>query len=99
MLDALGHHYALPRVQRDGPVLEVDQELAGHAVEELVIVVVLVPVVFTLHDTEPHDRLVHLAEGLVVPRELAVIDQLADVDELERIVEDVEARLVWIRGR
>jgi hypothetical protein len=45
---AFRHHEALPRGQIDGAILEIDQEVAFDDVEEFVVVVVLVPVVFAL---------------------------------------------------
>ena len=53
--------------QLDGAVFEVDDESTLDHVEELVEVIVLVPVIFALDDAEPDDRVVHLAERLVVP--------------------------------
>ena len=55
-----------PEVHR--AVFQVDEEPALDDVEELVLVVVLVPVVLAPDDAEPDDRVVDPAEGLVVPR-------------------------------
>src|SRR5687767_10567542 len=46
---------------------EVDQQTPVHDVEELVLLVVVVPVELSLHDAEPDDAVVYAAERLVVP--------------------------------
>ena len=69
----------------DGSVFEVDEEAAVDDVEEFVFVIVFVPVKFALHDAEPDDAVIHLAEGLVVPLVLAGFDERFEIDELERI--------------
>ena len=58
---------ACPRPQIDGAIFHLDEEAAADDVEELVLVVVLVPVILALHGAEAHHGLVHLAQGLVVP--------------------------------
>src|SRR5271166_1628311 len=60
--DSLGHHEALARRQLDGAALQVDQEPSLQDVEELILIVVLVPVVLALNDAEPDHRVVDPAE-------------------------------------
>jgi hypothetical protein len=62
-----GNHYSLPRLQIERPPLDVDKQVPFDDVEELVIFVVLMPVIFASDHAEPNDRTVHLAECLVVP--------------------------------
>ena len=94
MFHSLRNNEALLRKQLDGPILELDHEAAGHDVEELVQVVMFVPVILALDDAEPHHRLVDLAESLVVPRHIASIDEHRYIDDLERAESNVEMRLV-----
>ena len=65
--DAFGHDESLARLQHDSPILEIDQEKSLDDVEELVEIVVLVPVILSLHDTDSHDRVVDPAQRLVEP--------------------------------
>lgn len=51
--------------------------------EELVVVLVFVPVIFALHDSEPDDGVVDLGERLVVPLIATVGDEVGDVDDLQ----------------
>src|SRR5690349_11589226 len=52
--DALRHDEAFLRLEDDAALLEIDDEVALEHEEELVVVVVLVPVILALHDTETH---------------------------------------------
>ena len=92
------HHAArdrnsLARRQLDRPVLEVHDEPALHEEEELILVVVLVPVELAFQDAEANDRVVDAGECLVVPLVSARLYQRGDIDNLERVVEDVEVVL------
>ncbi len=66
------------------PPFQIDQETSLNDIEELVEIVVLVPVVFALHDSETDDRVVDLAKSLVVPGIGARIDARLNVNALER---------------
>src|SRR5947207_5893748 len=65
--------------------------------EELVVVVVFVPVVLTLHDAKANDRIVHFAEGLVVPTVRAGGDQRGNVDYAQLRELNIEVRGVRMR--
>ena len=65
----------LSRSQFHCAALQVNDESPFHYVEELILIVVLVPVIFTLNDAESDDRVVHPAERLVVPAVGAGRDQ------------------------
>src|SRR5262245_6942316 len=80
--DPLRHREALPRPELDGPPFEIDDPSPLDHVEELVLMVVLVPVEFSLHHTEAHNAVVHATERLVVPTVSATLDELLDGDEL-----------------
>jgi hypothetical protein len=51
MFETPGDDEALSRSQSDGTIRQIDQELAIQDEEELVVVVVFMPVVFPLHHT------------------------------------------------
>jgi hypothetical protein len=50
--------------------------------------------ILALDDAEPHDGFVHFAQRLVVPLIRAGIDEARDVDDLERLFQNVEPRVV-----
>jgi hypothetical protein len=52
------------------------------------------PVVFALDDAESYDRVVYLAKGLVPPFIGANVDEFLYIDNLKRLMEDVEVGLV-----
>jgi len=61
------HDETLPRTKINNLVFQIDQKMAFENKEEFVDVIMLVPVVFALQYAEPYDRVVHLAQRLVVP--------------------------------
>ena len=65
--NALRYDESLLRPKVDGSTFEVDDEVTFEDKEELIVVVVLVPVVLTLQDTKPNHGIVDSAKGLVVP--------------------------------
>src|SRR5260370_6328592 len=78
------------------PTFEVDDELSTQHEEELIVVVVFVPVVFALHHTKAHHRVVYPAERLVVPLVRDGLGQRRHVDELQGIELDVEVCCVRV---
>ena len=58
---------ALARSQRNRTIFKINEKLSIKTKEKLVVIVVLMPVIFTLHHTQPYNRVIHLAERLVVP--------------------------------
>lgn len=80
----------LARLQIDRSTFDIDQQASFYDVEELIILIVLVPMVFAFHHCQPHNRVVHLAKRLVVPLVLALVGQGFFVDQLQRLVQDVE---------
>src|SRR4029077_6712549 len=93
---AFGHDKSLQRLQLDCPVLQVDQEVTLEDEEDLVVIVVPVPVLSALQDTEPDDRVVHLAESLVVPAILALGHERRHVHDAQGRELDVRVRGVGI---
>ena len=65
--DALGHDVPVPGSQVHGAVFQINDEMAVETEEELVVVVVLVPVILALQHPQPNDRVVDSAQRLVVP--------------------------------
>jgi hypothetical protein len=55
MLDTLRHHKSLSGIKLNGSAFQVDDESAFNDVKEFVFIVVLVPVILTLHNAEPDD--------------------------------------------
>jgi hypothetical protein len=83
MYYTLGYGEALPRLQLHNSILKVYKERTLQDEEKFIIIVVLVPMIFALHHTEPNHRSVHLTESLVVPLILAGSDQRWDIHELQ----------------
>src|SRR5688572_25210532 len=89
---------SLARIEGHNAVFEIDVETPFYYIEEFVIVIVLVPVVFALDHAQSHDRVVDLAQGLVEPRMLDRADQRLEVDNFELREEDVETGVVGVGG-
>ena len=97
--NAFGHDEALSGVQGHGSILEVDEKLALDHIEEFIIVIVFVPVIFAVKNAEANYRGVYLAKRLVVPLELAGIGELLFFNDLEGRVINVQTSFVGIRLR
>ena len=54
----------------------------------------LVPVIFAFDNSQTHDGIVHFAKRLVPPLVGALIDQLLDVNDFKRPVQNIEIGLV-----
>ena len=67
MHDSLRYDKTLLPAKLDASILEVYEEATVEDKEELVVVVVLVPVILTLQDAQPNHRVVDLAQRLVIP--------------------------------
>jgi hypothetical protein len=78
----------------DGSFLKVDKQQAFDGEEELVVVVVLVPVVLAFDEADADYRIVDLAEGLVEPLVILGVRDGVEVDAFEGVVEDVEASFI-----
>jgi hypothetical protein len=94
MQDAFRNDITLPGLKVDRFAFQVDDEVTVKDKEELVVIVVLVPVVFTLHDAQADDGLVDLTKCLVVPVVGASIHKRRYVDDGEGRELDVEVRRV-----
>jgi len=89
-----GHHETLSRVESDNAIFKIDQKIPVENEKELIDVVVLVPMVFALHHRHPHDRVVHLAERLVVPLIFAGVRQFLQIDQLKWSMQNIEVGLI-----
>ena len=67
MHNTLWNDKALIGQKFNGATFEIDDELSTQYEEELIVIVVLMPVVFPLHYAQAHHRIVHLAKRLIVP--------------------------------
>jgi hypothetical protein len=92
--DTFGHDKTLAWSEIDETVLKLNQKVTLEHEEELVFVIVLVPVVLALHHAESYNGIVHLAERLVVPGVTAGGDKLRYVYNLKWFVMDVEMSCV-----
>src|SRR5581483_8155433 len=81
---------ALPPRKLHSTIFQIDQQLALDNVEELVIVIVLMPVIFTLYYAKTNHGVVHLAQGLVIPLILGSIRKRLLIDNLQRSVQNVQ---------
>jgi hypothetical protein len=84
MLDAFGNDKSLLWLQINRAIFKIDDEVPLQDEEELVVVVMFVPVVFALHDSQANNGVVHPAERLVVPLLGAGFHQGWNVNQLER---------------
>jgi len=95
---AMGHAFwndkPLTRRKIDRATFEVDQETSFYDIKEFIEVFVLVPVVFTLNHAKANDRIVHAAERLIVPFVGTRIDKLLHIDDFQRLMQNVQVRLV-----
>ena len=100
MHNALRYDNAFPWGQVDGAIFEINQETPAHDMKELVFILMLVPVILALYDTQAHYGFIHPAERLVVPLVRARRDQPRQVDNLQRRIQHIQMRLVgMISGR
>ena len=90
MAHSLRDHERFARVELHRPVLKVDEPFPFDHVEELVRVVVRMPVVLPMPHAEAVPRVVDLAEGLVEPLVLTAVRDLAGGNDLERSTLDLQ---------
>src|SRR5579864_6069621 len=80
------------------PAFQVDQQLALNHIEELVVMIVLVPVILAFDHAQAHHRTVHLAKRLVVPLVRSRIGERLLIDQLQMFVQHIEASVIGILG-
>ena len=91
---SLGYHESLSRCQYHVRFFEIDHELPVETKEELIVVLVLMPMIFALHHTQPDNRTVHLAKRLIVPLIGNRIDERRDVHPFQLLERKVKVRRV-----
>ena len=79
----------------DNTIFKVDEEISIENEKEFINVLVLMPVVLTLHYCHPDDGVVDLAKRLIVPIVRARIGQFLHIDQLEWSMQNVEISLIW----
>ena len=67
MPDAFGNDKSLLWLQVDRAIFEIDDKVPFQDKEELIVVLMFVPVILALHDPEANNGVVHLAKRLVIP--------------------------------
>jgi hypothetical protein len=97
--DASGNDEALPGSEFNRTAFEIDKQLSLDDIKEFVVIVVLVPVILTLDDSQAHHRLVDLAQRLIEPLVFAGVRESPLIDDFHRRIEDIQAGFVWIGGR
>jgi hypothetical protein len=90
------HNEALSRLQFYNLIFQINDEQSFHNIEELVFLVMLVPMILALNDAETNDRVVHLAQCLVEPSVLTSIADCLYIDPFERTIFNVQASHIRI---
>jgi hypothetical protein len=90
MYHSFANGYSLLRAQFNGPVLQVDEQPAFQYEKELIVIIMLMPVIFTLDDTDTYDAVIHLRQGLIEPFVLAGSDYFRDIDQFEVLMQYVQ---------
>src|SRR5919108_668529 len=81
----------LPHLERDFvATVDVYEQAPFDDVEEFVLVVVLVPPILAVNDTQADNAIVDAAQGLVVPGPRVGVRQLTDIEALDRPVFDIQ---------
>jgi hypothetical protein len=80
--NTLRDNEALLLIKLDTSILKVDDKTTLKDKEELVVAIVFVPVIFALHDAKTNDRIIHLAQRLVVPAVRTCGNQRGYVNQL-----------------
>jgi hypothetical protein len=84
VLHASGNGESLAGSEFDGAALELNDEFSFDDVEELILVIVLVPMELAMHDPETHHAVIDAAQGLVPPGFLAGVGDGLHVNEFKR---------------
>lgn len=96
--DALGDGDALVGAEGEGFVFEVDIEQPAQDKEELIVIVMLVPVVFALDDAHADAGVVDDAERLVEPGVGVGGVDCINVDKFQRAMQHIEPGLIGVVG-
>jgi hypothetical protein len=77
-----GHNESFSRPKFDSAPFEVDDQLSLNDIEEFVIGIMFVPMIFTLNHAEADNGVVHLTKSLVVPLMAGGIGKRLLIDNL-----------------
>jgi hypothetical protein len=89
MLYAVRNCESLIRRELDRFVFQVDEQLAQHHEEKLVLLVVVMPVKFTLNDTKSNDTVVDRTKRLIEPLFLNIGADPIDINDIQETVFDI----------
>jgi hypothetical protein len=90
MHNSAGDHETLPGLQFHCAVFQIHKQQALDNIEEFIVLIVLVPMVFALHNCHAHHRVIDLAECLVPPPVLTSVGKSLFVNYFQRAVEHIE---------
>jgi hypothetical protein len=92
--DPFRYDVSLLRLKIDRLIFEINDEVTVEDKEELIVIVMLVPVVLPLHHAKPGYGIVHFAKRLVVPTVGAGVDQRRNVNQPQHRESNIEIRRV-----
>jgi hypothetical protein len=102
MDNPLRNYEALPRSKFNYPMFQINEEPSLNNVEEFIILIVFMPVVFPFENTQADYGAIHLAERLVEPLVCAHIGHCFLVNCLQRAIFDIETcfvrKILWGRS-
>jgi hypothetical protein len=90
MPDAFGNDKSLLCLQINRAIFEIDDEVPLQDKEELVVVVMFVPVILALQDSQANNGVVHFTKRLVIPLIGAGFHQGGNVHQAENWKLDIE---------
>lgn len=94
MQDSFGNRKTLVRIQVNRPALKVDQQLPVKHEKEFIVVVMLMPMILSPNDANPHYTVVHSGEGLIEPLIFTFPNNSWNIDYLE--VLELNVKLSYI---
>src|SRR5262249_33457630 len=89
---------SLPWREFNRSAFQVDQQLALNHIKELIVMIMLVPVILAFDHSQAHHRSVDLTKGLVVPGVRSRAGERLLIDQLQMLVQNVEASVIGILG-
>ena len=94
MHHALCDRDALLGVEFNGFVFKVDEQLALQHEEELIIMLMFMPMKFSFNNAESHHALIHLRKSLIGPLRFCIAYNFRDIYFLKVIKTDVKIDVV-----
>ena len=90
---AFRNNESLSGLELNGPAFQIDDQPAIDYIEEFIVVVMFVPVIFTLDHADPDNRCVDLTKRLIEPRHLGIGERFL-INDFEGSVQEVESCIV-----